>query len=179
MDINRRIATAAGTSSGTTLGQSEADVRDSSLPHAGCCATRSCRFHARQTPRERGGPPFVKLGAAVRYPADLLEAWIDRHDRYTSTNVAFSDSGSETYVSIAGQARTLNDRALIRKFWNPFYKAWFEGPDDPTIRVTEVTPSSAEYWITKGGKIVSLLSVLASAVTGKDMEVGKNKTIEM
>lgn len=96
-----------------------------------------------------------------------------------TVNVSYVDSGSETYVSIAGQARTLNDRALIRKFWNPFLKAWFEGPDDPTIRVVEITPISAEYWITKGGKIVSLLSVLASAVTGRNLEAGENKTLEL
>ena len=93
--------------------------------------------------------------------------------------VAYCDSASETYVSIAGSARILNDRAMIQQFWNPFYKAWFEGPDDPTIRIIEVAPASAEYWITKGGKIVSLVSMLASAVTGKDFEAGENRTIEL
>ncbi len=96
-----------------------------------------------------------------------------------SVSVAYCDSGSETYMSIAGRAQTLDDRALIAKFWNPFYKAWFDGPDDPTIRVIEVTPTSAEYWITTGGKIVSLLSMLASAVTGKDMEAGENHTVTL
>jgi general stress protein 26 len=60
-----------------------------------------------------------------------------------------------------------------------FYNAWFEGPDDPTIRVIEVRPQSAEYWVTKGGKIVSLLSMVASAMTGKDMEAGVNKTLTL
>lgn len=32
-----------------------------------------------------GGPPFVKIGAAVRYPADSLAAWIEAQPRYTST----------------------------------------------------------------------------------------------
>jgi general stress protein 26 len=93
--------------------------------------------------------------------------------------VVFVNPGSETYVSVAGTARVTNDRAQIREFWNPFYKAWFEGPDDPAIRVVEVTPDSAEYWITKGGKIVSLVSILVSAVTGKDFEAGENRTIEL
>ena len=95
-----------------------------------------------------------------------------------TVGVTYCDSGSETYVSIAGLAEVTNDRALIRQFWNPFYKAWFDGPDDPTIRVVEIQSVSAEYWITKGGKIVSLLSILASAVTGKDMEAGENRTVE-
>ncbi|HEY4312802.1 MAG TPA: pyridoxamine 5'-phosphate oxidase family protein, partial [Pirellulales bacterium] len=36
-----------------------------------------------------------------------------------SVGIAFADSGSETYVSVAGIARITNDRALIEKFWNP------------------------------------------------------------
>lgn len=31
------------------------------------------------------GPPFVKIGAAVRYPEAELMAWMDGHPRYTST----------------------------------------------------------------------------------------------
>ena len=96
-----------------------------------------------------------------------------------NVNLAFSDSGSESYVSIAGTARITNDRALIEEFWNPFLKAWFKGPDDPTIRVVEIEPVSAEYWVTKGGKIVSLLSMIASAVTGRDLEAGENETLAL
>ena len=42
--------------------------------------------------------------------------------------VAFVDPGKETYVSVAGTARVTNDRKRIAEFWNPFYKAWFDGP---------------------------------------------------
>lgn len=104
---------------------------------------------------------------------------IEEIAHYPEVNVSFCDSGSATYISIAGHARVTNDRALIKQFWNPFYNAWFEGVDDPTIRVLEVTPVTAEYWITKGGKIVSLISMIASAVTGKDMEAGENKVLTL
>ncbi len=91
--------------------------------------------------------------------------------------LAYSDEGAESYVSVSGTARVTNDRALIRKFWNPFLKAWFDGPDDPNIRVIEVTPDTAEYWSTKGGKLVSLASVFLSAVTGKELEAGENRVL--
>jgi predicted DNA-binding transcriptional regulator AlpA len=32
-----------------------------------------------------GGPPFVKLGAAVRYPADKLHAWMRARIRRSTT----------------------------------------------------------------------------------------------
>lgn len=93
--------------------------------------------------------------------------------------LAYADSGSECYVSIAGTAKVTNDRALIQEFWNPFYKAWFEGPEDPSIRLIEITPSSAEYWDTKGGKVVSLLYMVASAITGKNLENSENEEVEL
>ncbi len=84
--------------------------------------------------------------------------------------LVYADPGSECYVSFSGTAKVTNDRAHIEKFWNPFYRAWFEGPEDPSIRLIEITPSSAEYWDTKGGKIVSLIYMAASAITGKNLE---------
>lgn len=91
--------------------------------------------------------------------------------------LAYSDEGSESYISVAGTARVKNDRAMIRKFWNPFMKAWFDSADDPNIRVIEVVPDTAEFWSTKGGKLVSLASVFMSAVTGKDYEAGENEVV--
>lgn len=98
---------------------------------------------------------------------------------YPDVGIAYMNSGSESYVSVSGRAKVINDRKLIKKFWNPFLNAWFDGPDDPSIRVIEVKPMSAEYWVTKGGKIVSILSMIASAVTGKDMEAGENRTLQL
>ena len=94
-------------------------------------------------------------------------------------NIAYADTGAESYVSISGAAKIKNDRAQIKEFWKEFYKAWFDGPDDPTIRVIEIDSVSAEYWTTKGGKIVSLVSAALSALTGKDMEAGENKKISL
>ena len=96
-----------------------------------------------------------------------------------SVGIMIVDPGAATYVSVTGDARVSNDRAQIAEFWNPLYKAWFEGPDDPAIRVIEVSPVSAEYWVTKGGKFVSFVSMLASAVTGKHLETGENKTLQL
>ncbi len=37
-----------------------------------------------------GGPPYVKFGAAVRYPEDSLSEWIAAHPRFSSTADASS-----------------------------------------------------------------------------------------
>lgn len=41
-----------------------------------------------------GGPPFVKIGAAVRYPDDALNAWIEAQPRYASTAHAMAHTHS-------------------------------------------------------------------------------------
>ena len=115
----------------------------------------------------------------LRFLTSVASHKVEEIAENESVGVTFVDSGAETYVSISGHARITNNREQIAEFWNPFYKAWFDGPDDPTIRVAEITPTSAEYWVTKGGKIVSLVSMLASAVTGKNLEAGENKTITL
>ena len=102
---------------------------------------------------------------------------VDELEADPRVGLAYSDHGAESYVSVAGTARITNDRALIKKFWNPLLKAWFDGPDDPNIRVIEVSPKTAEYWVTSGGKFVSLASVFVSAVTGKEMEAGENNEL--
>lgn len=35
-----------------------------------------------------GGPPYIKLSAAVRYPEDALAEWISARSRHTSTSDA-------------------------------------------------------------------------------------------
>ncbi len=81
-------------------------------------------------------------------------------------NVGYSSTSSEEYLSVSGQAEILNDRARIAEFWNPMLKAWYEGPDDPTIRCIRIAVDEAEYWDAPGGKIGSLFSIAKGVLTG-------------
>ena len=81
-------------------------------------------------------------------------------------NVSYASTGSASYLSVSGSAAVVNDRALIEKFWNPFLRAWFEGPDDPSIRLIRVDVHEAEYWDTPGGRVASLISLVKGAITG-------------
>ena len=52
-------------------------------------------------------------------------------------------------------------------------KAWFQdGPEDPKVSLISVTPESSQYWDTKHNKLVSILKIAASVVTGKTMDDG-------
>ena len=84
------------------------------------------------------------------------------------TTVTFSDPGKNTYVALEGSARTADDRERIAALWNPGAAAYFEGKDDPSVRVLDVTVSRGEFWDGPSGRIGSLLQ-LASAALGRDV----------
>lgn len=85
----------------------------------------------------------------------------------------YSDKKSAEYLSVYGEATILFDRKIAEELWSPIVKAWFtEGIDDPDLSIIRVTPSDAYYWDTKHNKAVSLIKILAGAVTGKTMDDG-------
>ena len=85
----------------------------------------------------------------------------------------FLNTGKYEFLSIYGEASVSRDRQKIDELWTDIAKAWFEqGKDDPRVTVIKVVPKEGYYWDTKDGKLVSMLKIAASAVTGKTMEEG-------
>lgn len=60
--------------------------------------------------------------------------------------LAFSKPSDDIYVSISAHGEISTDRALIDKLWNPWAENWFDGKDDPSVRVLVAKAVSAEYW---------------------------------
>ena len=85
----------------------------------------------------------------------------------------YSNGSNYEYLSIYGTAEILNDREKIKELWTPIVKAWFkEGEHDPSISLLKVTPIEAYYWDTKNNKIVSLIKIAISAITGVTKDDG-------
>ena len=85
----------------------------------------------------------------------------------------YSHKGSSEYLSVYGEATILVDPKIAKELWNPIAKTWFvEGVNDPELTIIKVIPSDAYYWDTKNNKTVSLLKIIAGAVTGKTMDDG-------
>lgn len=84
-----------------------------------------------------------------------------------------TDMGKSEYLAITGNAQILRDQAKIDELWNPIAKAWVpEGKDDPALRLIKVTPTKGYYWDTKNGKLVEMLMIAASVVTGATNDNG-------
>jgi general stress protein 26 len=93
-------------------------------------------------------------------------------------NVSF---GQRTeWVSVAGTAEVVRDRAKIRELWNQAVEAWFpDGPDSPEVVLLRVDSDSAEYWTSPGGTAATVLQWVKSKVTHSRMSVGESGTVEL
>ncbi len=85
----------------------------------------------------------------------------------------FCKEGPSEYLSLYGTATVSRDQQKIDEYWNPFVKVWFQGgKDDPALTVIRVQPQETQYWDTKNNRMVALLKMAASMVTGKTMDDG-------
>ena len=85
----------------------------------------------------------------------------------------FSDSSNTHFLNVFGEADIFDDEKSIEKAWTPLAKAWFpEGKEDMHVTVIKVHPLDAYYWDTKDGKMISLLKIATSALTGTKMDGG-------
>lgn len=79
----------------------------------------------------------------------------------------YSANGKYEYLSIYGTAEVIFDRDKIHELWTDFAKAWFPGgEDDPSVSLIKVTPQDGYYWDTKNNKLISLIKIAASIVSG-------------
>jgi len=100
--------------------------------------------------------------------------------RDSRVQLFFLNTSKYEFLSLYGNATISRDRQKIDEFWSDIAKAWFpEGKDDPRITVIKVTPEEGFYWDTKDGKLVSMIKILASAITGKTLQEGVEGTISV
>jgi general stress protein 26 len=93
-------------------------------------------------------------------------------------NAAF-ESG-KGYLSIAGNAEIVHDRAKVDEFWSPAVAAWFpEGKDDPTVALIRVRPVSAEFWARDTPGVVAAFKIAKAALTGGQPDLGDNRAVDL
>ncbi len=97
-----------------------------------------------------------------------------------NVNVAYASKGSNTYVSVAGRASIVRDRAKIEELWSPGMKVFFpNGKDDPNLCLIRVEADSAEYWDGPGSAIGKALYFAMTAVTGNPEGLSENQRIDL
>ena len=92
--------------------------------------------------------------------------------------LAFADTGSNTFLSIAGHAEMMRDAAKAKELWSTEAQAWWpNGPADPEVRVLRVAAESAEFWDTRGNSVTIALKLAAARLTGKPPDLGESKKV--
>lgn len=99
-------------------------------------------------------------------------------EAFPTVSLSWADTGSYRFAVVSGRGRVTNDRAKIAELWSEMDKMWWEGKDDPTIRLLTVTPERGEIWDSPGA-LVSGAKMLMAAVTGGAPELGDNAAVKM
>jgi general stress protein 26 len=83
-------------------------------------------------------------------------------------NLAYADPEREHFVSIAGVAEVVRDKARIDEKWSEGLRTWFpEGKDDPAIALIRVKPVRGEYWDSPSSTLVHLYGYVKATLTGQ------------
>jgi len=92
----------------------------------------------------------------------------------------YAKNSNSHFLTITGKAEIVKNKSKIEELWNPMVKAWFPGgKDDPDLSLIKIVPQDAYYWDTPHGKMVTLLKIAASAITGKKLEEGIHGNIKV
>jgi general stress protein 26 len=80
--------------------------------------------------------------------------------------VALTFISGNCYLVIVGSASTSRDPGLVRRLWNPTYRAWFPGgTDDREAIVLRVTVERVDYWEPPRSRLLRLAQAVKAIVT--------------
>ena len=71
-----------------------------------------------------------------------------------------------------------NDREKIRELFGTAAKAWWDNPEDPSIRVLKVAPTEAFYWDSPG-TVRAYIKMAAAAVSNSRPAMGEHGHVDM
>lgn len=98
----------------------------------------------------------------------------------STITLAYSMPSDYLFVSVNGKAEISSDQSRIDKYWNKMMEGWFEkGKEDPRIRILKVNVLDAHYWDTKSNKLITLLKVASNAITGSDLDTGREGDLNL
>ena len=95
-------------------------------------------------------------------------------------HVGVALSSADTWVSISGVARLVDDVAKKKQLWNAGVEAWLpQGPEDANVALLHVESDSAEYWDTPGGRVATIFSFVKSKATGEPFDGTEVKKLDL
>jgi general stress protein 26 len=93
------------------------------------------------------------------------------------TSMIVSGEGN-LQARIEGHGVISNDRAKLEELWNTVTDAWFDGIDDPDVRLIEVTPMTAELWISPGS-LGFIIGMAKAKMSGEQPDIGEHLIVTL
>ncbi|SFC75546.1 General stress protein 26 [Parapedobacter composti] len=113
----------------------------------------------------------------------LFSSESDTHahlQQHNKLSLLYSDIKGYNFLSINGYGNISQDQSRIDSYWSKMLESWFEqGREDPRIRVLEVVPQEAHYWDNKTNKLVTFLKMAATAVSGAQLDIGRQGDLDL
>ena len=75
---------------------------------------------------------------------------------------SFAAKDHDLFATLRGQLTADNDRDVIDRLWNPFIAAWFEGKDDPKLRLLRMDAPEAHVWLNENSMLAGAKMLLGA-----------------
>ncbi|PVM94114.1 pyridoxamine 5'-phosphate oxidase family protein [Caulobacter endophyticus] len=89
--------------------------------------------------------------------------------------VHFASKGHDLFATVEGRLAIETDREMVERLWSPFVAAWYEGKDDPKLRLLRFEPGLAQIWLNENSLFAGV-KLLLGIDPKKDYE---DKTAEV
>lgn len=121
-------------------------------------------------------PRLDRAAGVIRIVTDVRGLKDNEIERWPDVGLVVISEGDKAYLSIAARATVRRDPAMARKIWHGSDDIWWPGgPDDPDVRVIELTPSLAELWDGPSSRMVAAYEMTKARLTGEKPDLGENR----
>lgn len=137
---------------------------------------------------------LVSRPMATQAQADGADLWfvtamgspkLDEIGQHPEVNLSYYKDRTREWISVAGKARIVHDRAKIHELYRPDWRAWFEdkggqengGPDDPRLVLIGVDIQIAHYLEVNKPQVVVLFELVKGMITGKQPDFPDVQTV--
>lgn len=76
--------------------------------------------------------------------------------------IHFASKGHDLFATVDGHLKVDTDYMTVERLWNPFVAAWFEGKDDPKLRLLRFDPGHAQIWLNETSVFAGLKMLLGT-----------------
>jgi general stress protein 26 len=115
------------------------------IEHVGVCMLTTQRADGRLRARPLEARPD-RQNNAIYFVTDCRSAKENEIEANPSVGLIFIDAKANAYLSLTAQATVRRDSMKAAELWKATDTMWWEGPDDPNVRVIQVEPWNAEIW---------------------------------